>query len=857
MENFNFDLQDSAIFQALFWEKNPIFNSARPLKKLFLILFIFAFLSFLYGFLSQNLPPSLNSLLLSLSILFLVFGTFFWLAESFFEIKLKRPFLRLDIGEAMKKTTDYNLAEFLSFEAARAVLKSQKFARSKRMSEANSSLLLYFLLDDNPGLNFVFNRALLDLNQIQKALENAFSLNFKQKEQGKEYVFSGDFESAILEGLRIAQGRNHQRVETGDLLSALAKSDLVFKQILIDSNLKAADIENLTWWLEGLEKDITERKKFWEWKNLVKIGSIAKEWVAGFTITLDRFSVDITETVKRKGFPEIIGHAREIEEIERILSRQEINNVLMVGEPGSGRKSILFALAERSVLGKSLDPVNFKRVVLLDLPAVIAHAQSRDETEVLLDNIFKEVISAGNVILVIRDFQNFIGISEFKPGAVDISGIIAPYLPLPTFQVIGVTTFEGLHRNIEQNPSILSLFAKVEVFKLSKEERILFLENLILSLEVKYKKFFSYPALRTFIELSDKYFPAVPLTESETDLLDEIMVSVIKVKNKIILPEHITKIISEKIKIPVGEIETKEKDILLSLEKLIHQRIINQEEAVREVSAALRRARANLTLRKGPIGSFLFLGPTGVGKTETAKALAEIYFKSEERMIRLDMSEFQNLADIPRLIGAAGQEGLLTTKVRESPFSLVLLDEFEKAHPNLLNLFLQVLDEGHITDGMGRKVDFKNTIIIATSNAGYLVILEAIKQGTEWVKVKEKIFDYVFQNSIFRPELVNRFDAAVVFRPLSKENLFDIAELLLSKIKKSLAEKEIEFVIGQKLKEKIVELSYDPTFGARNMQRVIQDRVSNVLANALLSLQIKRGNKIELDPEDFKLRIIS
>jgi ATP-dependent Clp protease ATP-binding subunit ClpA len=302
--------------------------------------------------------------------------------------------------------------------------------------------------------------------------------------------------------------------------------------------------------------------------------------------------------------------------------------------------------------------------------------------------------------------------------------------------------------------------------------------------------------------------------------------------------------------------EGKEKDILLNLENLIHQRIINQEEGVREVSAALRRARAEVSARKGPMGTFLFLGPTGVGKTETAKALAEIYFGSEQKMIRLDMSEFQAVADIPRLIGAPGQEGMLTTKVKENPFSLVLLDEIEKSHPNILNLFLQVLDEGFLTDGSGVKIDFKNCIIIATSNAGYQIILEAIKQNYEWSGVKQRILDYLFQQGTFRPEFVNRFDALVIFRPLTKENLLLIAELLLRKVKEKMMEKGIDFNVSLELKEKIVSLGYDPVFGARQMKRVIQDKVEDALASALLSGKISRRDKIIVDPETFEVRKI-
>ena len=381
------------------------------------------------------------------------------------------------------------------------------------------------------------------------------------------------------------------------------------------------------------------------------------------------------------------------------------------------------------------------------------------------------------------------------------------------------------------------------------------LEGQALALEKKYKKFVTYPALREIVNNAARYIPGIPFPKKALDLLDEVIVYAAHyTKSSFILPEHVLKIIAEKTQIPVGKVQAEEKKLLLGLEELLHQRIINQNEAVNEISSALRRARADISPRKGPMGTFLFMGPTGVGKTETSKALAGIYFKSESRMIRLDMSEFQTVGDIARLLGSVSSEGLLVTPVRENPFSLLLLDEIEKAHPNILNLFLQVLDEGFVTDGLGRKVDFSNTIIIATSNAGYQVILEAIRLQTEWKTIKQKLLDYIFENSIFRPEFINRFDAVVVFSPLSKENLLDIAELQLQKIKKNLEDKNIEFAITKRLKERIVELGYDPTFGARNMKRVIQDSVENAIAKALLAEEIKRADKIEIDPDNFSLR---
>jgi ATP-dependent Clp protease ATP-binding subunit ClpC len=385
---------------------------------------------------------------------------------------------------------------------------------------------------------------------------------------------------------------------------------------------------------------------------------------------------------------------------------------------------------------------------------------------------------------------------------------------------------------------------------------MIILENLSLQLEAKYKLFVSYPALRETFEMCRRFLPSFPFPKKALDLLDETMIYVKRfTKEKVILPSHVAKIISQKTQIPVGEMESKEKEILLNLENLIHQRIINQSEAVREVSTALRRARSEISVKTAPMGTFLFLGPTGVGKTETSKALAEIYFGSESKMIRLDMSEFQNTTDISRMIGSAGEEGMLTTAVKENPFSLILLDEIEKAHPNILNLFLQVLDEGFLTDGVGRKIDFKNTIIIATSNAGYQLILQAIKENSNWEELRQRMMDHLFEKGTFRPEFINRFDATVIFKPLTQENLMDISALMLGKIQRGLKSKGMDLIITDNLKRKIAELGYDPKFGARQMKRVVQDKVENELASALLSNRLARGNRVEINPEDFSLKI--
>jgi len=778
-----------------------------------------------------------------------------WWKELFFIVKLRNPKLKASLKEAVLNPQDFNLAEFLSYDSAVAVRGAVNFTRSKGQNQVTSSVLFYKLIEKNKGFTFVFNRILVDIRNVKKLLKEYLQGSIKKEKVpgGQGITYAEDFQETIREASKTALAKGHSRIEAGDLLVGLSKQDPIFRKILVSANLKTADIENLTWWLESIKERIAERKRFWERKNLIKRGSLAKAWSSGYTITLDRFGIDYSAVVQKSGFPEEIGHLKEIKAVERILAGTGLNNCLLIGEPGVGKKSMILGLAQRSVLGESLPEVNFKRVIQLDLSSMVAQTETLAEVETILDDMFKEAITAGNVILVIDEFHNFIGGKE-RPGVIDISGIISPYLNLPQFQIVGITTFAGLHKYIEQNSSLLSLFEKVEVEEMLAKETLMILENMVFVLERKYKKFISFPVLREIVSLADKYFP-IPFPKSAMDLLDEVMVYVSSLPDKIILPKHVANVVSGKTEIPVGEVEDKERVVLLNLEDLLHERIINQNEAVREVSTALRRARAQVTVRKGPMGAFLFLGPTGVGKTETAKALAQVYFGSEERMVRLDMSEFQAAADIPRLLGSPGEEGLLTTQIRENPFSLLLLDEIEKAHPNILNLFLQVLDEGFVTDGLGRKIDFKHCIIIATSNAGYQIILKAIEEKKEWIGVKREMLDYLFEEGIFRPEFINRFDAMVVFHPLSKDNLLGIAELLLQKLKRNLEEKNIEFVITLPLKEKIVELGYNPMFGAREMRRAIQDNVENVFASAILSGELDRGDRVEIDPVNFTLKI--
>ena len=798
---------NSSFKQAIWFEDYFRLSVLRKIRKASYWIFLGFFSGFLVVFLVEPSSVALAQKLLGTSLLLFSYTALIFLFEAFGESLQKSP----PAGKAGNKE--------MSFEVAKALLHSKP----------TSTNILLTLLQNPKELDFIFQRALLDKKTLIKRLKKDSSSHALPKETQPKTI--------------------------PDLLRSLAEHNPVFKEFLIEHNLQAKDMYNLAHWQWRAAREKEERKKFWLKRNLRAKGSLGKDWAAGYTITLDNYSEDITKMMRSMNFPKAVAHEKEKENLARILSRSHGNNALIVGEPGSGRERLLLDFASKSSLGEHGNTrLNYKRVIKLELSYLLSSLESREQVEQTLEHIFGEVVKAGNVILVIDEFHNFVGggsDTREEAAAMNITGILMSYLRSPNFPLVTVTTFAGLHRYVEQNPSLLSMFEKIEVSEISQDDTLAVLLEKVPELEAMYNRAISYPALKVVIAYSSKYIQTMPMPKKAIDLLEETIVALAATKEKVLLPKHVAQLLSEKTQIPIGEVEEAEREKLLNLEDLIHQRIINQSQAVTEISSSLRRARAEVSGRNGPMGSFLFLGPTGVGKTETAKALAAIYFGSEKRMIRLDMSEFQNTQDIERLLGSRTQDGLLTTAVREDPFSLILLDELEKAHPNILNLFLQVLDEGHITDGIGRKIDFHHTIIIATSNAGYRLILQAIKEKKDFAQLKQKMFDHLFEEGTFRPEFLNRFDGVVLFRPLTQENLIDIAGLMMKKLQSNLDAQGIEFVVTPSLKEKIARLGYDPIFGARNMRRVIQDKVENALAKALLTREVKRGDRITIQTDDF------
>ncbi|MFA5080505.1 MAG: AAA family ATPase [Candidatus Paceibacterota bacterium] len=762
--------------------------------------------------------------------------------DSFFENSIKNNRNRRDLSE-ISEDKNINWANYLNYNSIKYLYNS--FSFTSGANSVSASRLLYNLLDNkNSKIRFIFSRLLLDID-IMKDI-------FKKSSLEEDNLI--DCELLISEAVKSAILRKAKEICEGDIICALCEIEPNFKKLNIELQIKRTDFENINWWVEYLGKKEKSIKMFWEYENLVRVGSVGGDWACGWTTTLDEYSIDWTDTVRSRGYEEFIGHEDQVRLAEDSLSKRGNKNVLIVGEIGSGRKDVVHHLIQRSILGISMPEINNKKFKQLNLASLISGIESIEKVESTLDQCFREAVNAGNIILIINDLHEFLG-GQQRTGAVDISGILISYLENPDLQLICISTYAGLHKQIEAKPAILESLTKIEVSEMSENETLLILEGKVFSLEVQYKKFISYQSLVEIIKTSQKYI-STPFPQKAIELLEEsFSYSDTKGIGDIIEPDDVDFVISKKTDIPIGSVNSQEKVLLLSMEEELHKRVISQNEAISEISSALRRARSGVQTRKGPMGTFLFLGPTGVGKTETAKAVAAIYFGSEDRMIRIDMSEFQRTDDIPRLMGSETQPGILTTKVRESPFSLVLLDELEKAHPDVLNLFLQVLDEGYLNDNLGQKVSFTNTIIIATSNAGYQIILDSIKAQKPMEEIKEELLDNIFQKGIFRPEFVNRFDGLVVFKPLTQTDLMQIADLQLSKLKKKLLEKEIVFIVSEKLKRKIVELSYNPVFGAREMKRVIQEKVEDCLAREFLADHIGNGATIEIDPDTFTLSI--
>jgi ATP-dependent Clp protease ATP-binding subunit ClpC len=579
-------------------------------------------------------------------------------------------------------------------------------------------------------------------------------------------------------------------------------------------------------------------------------GGIARDWIYGYTFILSQFSKDINEEVAESQDIFGIGHGDEIELLVATLGKLSNRNALFIGEPGVGKSSLILGLAQKINSGDVPDQLKDKRIIQLDVNNLIAKAHKEKNLEELIIKAFQELERAGNTILYIDEMQEIIPRKAQESGS-SIAGMIMPYIIDSKFPIVGTTNYADYKRYFYSNEALRQSFTNIEVKEVSPKDTLTILESKIPSLERNFECFITFPALFATVELSQRYITDRKLPSSAVQTIESACAWAQANNIRKLTAEHVSKTVSIKTNISVGEIDQEESNKLMKLEENIRKRVIGQDEAVIAVTESLRRARANVRDAKKPIGVFLFVGPTGVGKTHLAKIVGEEYFGKEETIVRVDMSEFQDTKSIEKFLGSSSDAGFgqssisLVDKVKNNPYTVVLFDEIEKANPSILDLFLQIFDEGRLTSTQGETIDFTHTIIICTSNIGSKMILDTLESGnTLWNEVKERVLLEVRQS--LRIELINRFDQIVVFHPHDLNNLAQIATLLLEELAVRLRGRNINLKWSEQIPMLIANKANEPGLGARPMKRYIQDRIEGQIAKGIIEQEIKPGEEVKI-----------
>ena len=789
---------------------------------------------------------------------------------------------------------------------------AKKASRSMHHSYIGTEHLLIGLLGEGSGAAAkVLSSAGVDEERILELIENliAPSGNVIVADAGG---YSPRTIRVLENAAKEAERFKNEKVGTEHLLIALIKEANCAAVRLLNTlgvNLQRLYVETLT----AMGEDVSLHKD--EFQN----GKLAKKKDLEATPTLNQYSRDLTQLAKEGGLDPVIGREEEMQRVIQILSRRSKNNPCLIGEPGVGKTAVVEGLAQNIVSGMVPDSVLNKRVVTLDLSGMVAGSKYRGEFEERIKKVLAEVKKAGNILLFIDELHTIIGAGGAE-GAIDASNILKPSLARGEIQLIGATTIEEYRKYIEKDAALERRFQPVTVEEPDEEQAVAILTGLRPQYEAHHHVKITDEGIRAAVQMSERYINDRNLPDKAIDLMDEAASRVrlgsfktpkqmketeqrireldiileeavrglrlgdakaareekeellkrhakqikkyhkdAEKKEPLVNENEIAEVVSSWTKIPVKKLTADESAKLAKLEKTLHKRVIGQEEAVSAVAKAVRRGRVGLKDPNRPIGSFLFLGPTGVGKTEISKALAEAVFGNEQAMIRVDMSEYMEKHSVSKMVGSPpgyvgyDEGGQLSEKVRRNPYSVVLFDEIEKAHPDVFNILLQVLDDGHITDAQGRKVDFKNTIIIMTSNAGAQSIVSPKHLGFGSQDDEKQNYEYMKQGvmeevrRIFKPEFLNRIDETIVFHALTKEDMKQIVTLLAKTlVERCRTQMEIELHIRDSVKAYIVETAYDPKYGARPLRRMIQSKIEDALAEEILAGRIKRGDRVEV-----------
>ena len=646
--------------------------------------------------------------------------------------------------------------------------------------------------------------------------------------------------------INIQQHFGFRNISPAVIVAALIQNHDDMKQVLNHLHLEGGDILNGVEWYEHIQGLIAFHNK------PKRTGGIARDLAFGYTPLLKRFGINISEQISSSGLigSDLETHHEAKDQMIQTFSSKGRQNITLIGPTGVGKTELVHAFAEQILDVKTNISKNlkFRQVVMLDPASLIAAAPGRGQLEGLVNEVLVEAYKAKNIIICLDDAHLFF---EEAVGSVDISNILIPILEGGGLRIILTMDEQRYQQILQRKPSLANSLNRIILAEPNQQETIKILQDKLIMTEFSHKVTYMYQALQEAYRLSQRYVHelaqpgrAFKLLESAASYSEQGLVTARSVQNAI------EKTANVKVGVASGQ---DEKTKLLNLEEEIHKRMINQVRAVSVVSDALRRARAGVRNENRPIGTFLFLGPTGVGKTELSKALAEVYFGGEASIARIDLNEYVKLEDVERLIAdGVDDPNSLTAQVMRQPFSVVLLDEIEKAHPNVLTTLLQMLDEGILRDIKNREISFRDTIIIATSNAGADRIRQYIDAGYELEQFEEKIVNDLIESHVFKPEFLNRFDEIVVFRPLKKEELLQVIDLILKGINKNMALQKIIIEVDEDAKKLLVDKGYDPRLGARPMRRVVQRSVENLVAKAMLGGEVAPGSVIKITREDIE-----
>ena len=647
------------------------------------------------------------------------------------------------------------------------------------------------------------------------------------------------------EDIRVA---NNMSEITGAVLAvAIVRSFPQYESVIAQIHLDDSDLDKGIIWQQHLIQLIKAYKK------PRRTGGVGRDWSFGWIPTLQRFGQNISEQIGAGSGLLTVGVASHIQAIDQLVDTFGLGgrqNALLVGRPGVGKTTIIHAFAEKllDASAKVPDNLKFRQVFLLDSSALISAAPGRGELENLITQVLNEAYRAKNIIVCLDNAQLFF---EEGVGSVDLSNVLQPILEAGNLRMILAMDEQRFLEIGQRNPTLLSSINRINIPETDRDETITVLQEQLIVTEVQRHVTYMLQAIKEAYRLSERYVhdlaqpgKALKLLESSAGYSESGLVTINSVQ------QAIEKTLDVKISVAS---DTEDRERLLNMEELIHKRMVNQTRAVSVVSDALRRARAGVRNENRPIGTFLFLGPTGVGKTELSKALADVYFGGEGRMIRIDLNEYVRAEDVTRLIADGAEDPTsLTAQVMKQPFSVVLLDEIEKAAPEVLATLLQLLDEGILRDIRNREVSFRDAIVIATSNAGADRIREYIERGYEVQQFEHQFVDELINSGQFRPEFLNRFDEIVVFRPFTKDELIQVCDLILAGVNKTLEPQKVSVIVEDEAKLILVDQGYDPRLGARPMRRVIQKAVENTVAKQMLSGTVNPGDMITITAEQVR-----